>query len=69
MGNQDDTELTVQDGVNISESSGKQKLNQIIIIFSPSHSSWRFCGFVPSADGTIVKHISSLVLLKHCYSE
>lgn len=23
---------------------------------------------VPSAGGTIVKHVSSLVLLKHCYS-
>lgn len=43
--NQDDTELSVQDGVSISESSGKQKLSQIIIIFSHSHSTWRFCGF------------------------
>lgn len=68
VGNQDDTELRVQNAVSISESSGKQKLNQIIIIFSHSHSTWRFCGFVPSADGTIVKHVSCLVLLKHCYS-
>lgn len=29
VGNLDDTELSVQDGVSISESSGKQKLNKL----------------------------------------
>lgn len=62
--------LSVQDGFSTSKSSGKQKLNQIIIIFSHSHPTLEvpWSCIVPSADGTNVEHVSSGISPWHCES-